>query len=87
MITQNNLRVIKHRLKRAEVPDFNRLKKIKNFIAKEELDNFARKAINAYQNLLSNTTTPKKCAQELRGVNECDEGNGSVQTSENDNDR
>ncbi|MDR1461468.1 MAG: hypothetical protein LBI78_07475 [Campylobacteraceae bacterium] len=43
--------------------------------------------LNAWSNIKSfinsNTTTPKKRAQELRGVTGCDDGNDSEQTSEN----
>lgn len=61
-ITENNIRVLKHRLKLSDVPNYNRLVKIKDFVAKEELEPLVKRAIHAYSSLLSDETIQKKSA-------------------------
>jgi hypothetical protein len=67
-LTQNNIRVIRYRLIKSEVPDFKRLKKVKNLIEKEVFDTLVFKAIGAYQSLLENSTKENQSGQELQGV-------------------
>jgi hypothetical protein len=71
-LTKNYVRVLKHRLKKSKVPDFFKLLKIQKYISENEFTALVYKAINSYQTLIENTTTPAECSVTKRdGGNAC----------------
>lgn len=51
-ITENNINVIRHRLSKDEVPNYNRLKRVAGYISQKELKELIKKAKKSYDDLL-----------------------------------
>ena len=73
-ITENYLKVLRHRIQKSKTPRVEHLKKIASLVpeqvTKSEFKSYVQKAKKSYDELLLciNSTTSKKCEQELSGA-------------------
>lgn len=71
-ITKNNINVIKHRLSKDEVPNFNRLKRIARHIPQKDLKEYIKKAKKSYDELLliskESISSNKEVLQDHKGM-------------------